>query len=452
MQSLLSTRQPHQGVNLRVLIYMNPLVVDKIAKTFLYEKDSGFLYTRQLLEKLPPNWRYYILVPPGVKRDFFPKNHIIHLVEYDYSTSIHQNRYHFNRNILAKLLPYGTDIDVVINHQPEVSANLYSFFQNQRREKPIIINYYHWIDCEESQKYGQDLAGYIWRQIDGALNGTLNMFHGDYAKSLFDKSVESQIGKPLKYSSAFFYPEATKFGDKPIELPEEKIILFNHRLNNSTGWKEVVEECSFIWENGYRFTLWLTDDQNLREKEYLSKFPFIINKRVPFESYGYLMKHSHFSVCNTQGYATWNMAVMDSVLNGCYPIIPDNDLYHNMFGVWGWYFDELSLPKDLCYFLDLTKEQIQKRLKQTPLYKDDFNLESFLLTEIQTRIQDKTPAKYDEVTEYIKSHFNAKKKDYVNEFWGFHANSNFQIIRWKLLNEGYIDNTYRHETSYDSSI
>jgi len=446
MQSNLFPPKIISGFNLRVLIYMNPLVVDKVAKTFLYEKDSGFLYMRQLINKLPPNWKYYILVPKGVKREFFSKIHNIKLVRYDYSTSIHQNRYHFNRNILADLFPYGTDIDVIINNQPEVTANLYAFFQNQRREKPIIINYYHWIDCPESATYGDELSGYIWRQIDGALNGTISMFHGEYAKRLFDKSIESKIGKNLDYRYGFFYPEATKFGDEPMELPKEKIILFNHRLNNSTGWKEVVEKCAQMHQAGYEFKLWLTDDQNLKEKEYLLQFQFIINKKVPFENYGYLMKNSCFSICNTQGYATWNMAVMDCVLNGCLPIIPDNELYHYMFGRDGVYWRDLE--QSIIIYLSAPEGLNTALLSEIDLSKDSFNLEGFILEEIGSRVFDKDPAKYEEVKQYIIDNGRVKKSAFVNEYWDFHANSNFQLIRWKLLMEGIIDDTGSHETIY----
>ena len=85
---------------------MNPLVFNKISKKFIPDKDSGFLYTKQLIQRLPKDWRITILVPKGTPDDFFGVSDNIELVEYDYSTSVHQNRYHFNRTILAKTLPY----------------------------------------------------------------------------------------------------------------------------------------------------------------------------------------------------------------------------------------------------------------------------------------------------------------------------------------------------------
>ena len=39
--------------DLRVLVWSNPLVVDKIAKTFHYWKDSGFIFTKHLIKSLP---------------------------------------------------------------------------------------------------------------------------------------------------------------------------------------------------------------------------------------------------------------------------------------------------------------------------------------------------------------------------------------------------------------
>ena len=277
------------------------------------------------------------------------------------------------------------------------------------------------------------------------------MFHGEYAKSLFDQSVLENIGKSLEYEANYFYPEATKFGDKPIDLPEERIILFNHRLNNSTGWKEVVEGCSLLHECGYEFKLWLTDEQNLKEKEYLSQFPFIINKRVPFESYGYLMRNSCFSVCNTQGYATWNMAVQDSILNGCLPVVPYNEMYRKMLGEHGIYFNKDHVLGWIYWHLTSREEWNKGWLDKLKVHVDDFNLEHYILGEITNRVKS-TPSKYEEVVKYIKSKGSVSKKDFVNEFWDFHANSNFQIIRWKLLLDGFIDDTSQHETKYSSSF
>lgn len=282
-------------MNLRVLFYMNPLVVDKIAKQFIYDKDSGFIFTRNLIASLPADWSYSILVPPKVPRSFFPTDREIKLLPYNYSTSIHQNRYHFNREMLANYFPYGTDIDVIFNNQPEVSANLDVFFFNQRREKPIILNFFHWIDCAESRQYSKELGGYIWRQIDGAISADMNYFHTPYAAHLFDKEL-LRLGvayhpnfnaNGIKYNTDYFSVNPTIFGETPFEIPDKKIILFNHRNNETTGWREVVQACQELRKERDDFVLWLTDDQKLDKNAELVENDFIRIQRVPFENYGY---------------------------------------------------------------------------------------------------------------------------------------------------------------------
>lgn len=434
-------------MDLRVLVYMNPLVVDKISKKFLWEKDSGFLYIKDLLMRLPMDWRITVLVPKGFNSDFFlpQARQIINCEEYDYSTSIHQNRYHFNRNIIAKLLPYTTDVDLILNNQPEVTANLRVFFKNQRRETPLIINYFHWIDCKESAKFGKELSGFIWRQVEGVNNADLSLLHSTHAIKLLNDSREEN-GLKFKEDSLFgrFIPQPTKFGNKPIPLPKEKIILFNHRLNNTTGWKEVVETCFELRKTRQDFILWLTDEQNLKELEILRQYPWIIIKKIPFESYGYLMENSHFSVCNIQGYATWNLAVLDSLYNGCMPLVPHNDLFNDMFGTDIPKFNSMYgtmqiLMEDL---LNADKKIINDAyMKRVTVLKDPSIVE-WVENTIKDRVKNKTIKKYDDVVKHIIDNDPCFKKDFINKFWSFHANSNFQLIRWKLLSEGFNDIGY----------
>ena len=403
---------------MRVLVYLNPLVVNKISKKFLYEKDSGFLYTKQLISSLPPDWKFTILTPKGVPQEFFPN---CTLVEYDYSTSIHQNRYHFNRNILAKALPYGKDIDLVLNMQPEVSANLRVFFENQRREKPIIVNYFHWIDCKESRKFASQLGGFISRQIEGINSADLSLFHNEYAMGLLEQSRVENGYPAVDYSSGFFHPAPTKFGCDPFKLPDKKIILFNHRLNNTTGWKQVVNICKKLKRDD--FVLWLTDDQNLKEV-WLNDEDYIIVQNVSFEHYGYLLQHAHFSVANLQGYATWNMSVIDSMYHGTSVVSTESDLMRS-FNV------ESSDSIE-----DLIVSYLNKP-KQSPSKLDiiDFPLATWVTEEIKSRVGKTVPKKYNDVIELIP----CEKRTYVNKLWSFHANSNFQKIRWRLLLDGYVD-------------
>lgn len=413
-------------MNMRILIYMNPLIVDKISKKFLWEKDSGFLYTKQLIESLPIDWRFTILTPKGFDREFFDDKHEIECIEYDYSTSIHQNRYHFNRNILAKALPYGVDIDVVLNMQPEVTANLRVFFENQRREKPIIVNYFHWIDCKESRNSGER---FIYRQAEGYNDADLNLFHNEYAKSLFINSCIDDLIQLKHKKIGYFHPLPTTYGMEDISLPD-KFILFNHRLNNTTGWKQIVK--IFKKLNYPDVKLWLTDESNLKEKEFLEHDNIIV-KSIPYESYGYLLRNAHFSICNLQEYATWNMAVLDSINHGT-PVLSNESKLMEYLGC----IPNNDMEKAISEGLIYPKKDV------IPTIIQDYPLKEYIINELKLRVKDKHPKKYEDVLELLP----CEKRVFVNTLWSFHANSNFQIIRWKLLTTGIVDDITKKLTSY----
>lgn len=446
-------------MNLRVLVWSNPLVVDKISKKFLYWKDSGFIYTKHLINSMPKNYRFYWVVPDKLKAEdlgwFLEANENVELIFYPYSTSIHQNRYEFYGNVLKENFPYVKDIDVIINNQPEVSANLRVWAENQRRDRPIILSFYHWIDCAESRKFAEGLGGYYLRQYDGALASDRIFFHSDYAYGLFEKTGQEYFLQHTKFHFSTFHPPATKFGTQPFEFDTtKKIILFNHRLNNTTNWKPVVETLANLWKKRQDFVLWITDDSKIQEKKYLESIPFVIVKSLPSEQYGFLIKNSWFGICNHVGYSTWNMAAIDSFYNGCFMIIPNDPCYRSMFGRKFTGYHDAKNSGDLFLICDSLlnqkKDRIEKfidnTLKTAPAFvdrDDEIDVEKMIECKLDHA---KTPAKYDLVLDAIGK--GISKKDLVNGLWTFHVNSNFQKIRWSLLNDGIHDDTTQSETYY----
>jgi len=461
-------------MNLRILVYSNPLVVDKIGKTFQFQKDSGFIYTKQLIKSLPKDWRYYWLIPDKIKGTeqgwFREANDLVELIPYPYSTSIHQNRYNFSVNTLSSYFDYGNDIDVVLCHQPEVAANLRVWFQNQRRETPLIFSYYHWIDCKESAKFGKELSGYSSRQLDGAEASDYIMFHTTYAYDLF--FMQAIENHNFKYVSdvtdlklGYFHPAPTSFPVDPFDtgVPDDKkIILFNHRLNNTTQWKQVVETLDEIYKERQDFVLWITDDSKIKEFEYLKARPYIIVKSLSDGEYGYILFISHFSICNHKGYSTWNMAVIDSVYNDCLALIPNREVYKDMFHAsmenhWQEFTHiESNFKKMIEYLLNKPVEENIELANQIVMeeeylfkYCDSSKLQEVIEGNIISGAQSKNPAKYDEIVAMIKENKQCTKKEIVNKFWSFHVNSNFPIIRKKLLMEdGITDDTAGSQTTY----
>jgi hypothetical protein len=459
---------------LRGLILMNPLVIDKISKRFYFYKDSGFIYTKQLLKSFPKDYRFSWLVPDQVIKnknkecDWFLEAHPnIELLPYPYPTSIHRNRYDFYGKNILDLFPYPTDIDFIINNQPELSGGLRTLFDTAKREKPIIFNFFHWIDCQESRKFGEDLGGYFYREMEGFISADYSCFHNDYAFSLFKNEFKnrfSEIGSDyseLKESKVLhFKPAATKFGKLPVNLSRfdgKKIVLFNHRLNQTTQWKEVVSIFDEIHNTRKDFVLWMTDAANKESARLVKDYPFVHVEQLPFENYGYLMEKSHFSVCNHKGYSTWNMAAIDAIFNNCFTLIPKREVYIDMFGEYEYssvfmHENKKELKEKCIALLDKPKIETDSIIK-SPKLKHLFepNDEIFnekILESIEKRCENKT-AKYDLALDLIMKNKTISKKDLINSLWSFHCNSNFQKMRWRFLTmENVADDTTQNNTIY----
>lgn len=451
---------------------MNPLVIDKISKKFFFEKDSGFLYTKQLLKSFPDNYRFTWIVPEQVlkkkQQDWFLDAHPnIDFIYYPYPTSIHRNRYDFYGRWILDALPYSHDIDFIINNQPEAAGSLRTLFDTAKREKPIILNFFHWIDCEESRKFGEDLGGYFYREAEGFIDADFSCFHNEYAFSLFKNEFLNRFGNTgLDWEEVnkqdkvlYFRPAATKFGKAPIDLTAfngKKIVLFNHRLNQTTQWKEVIKILDDIYKIRQDFVLWITDESNKESSRIASKYPFVHIQKIPHDSYGYLMEKSHFAICNHKGYSTWNMAALDSIYNGCFTLIPEREVYLDMFKDYEhassfFHKDAKVLKSKIILLLNSNKintDTISSSPKLKKLFvPEDSIFNKKIIESIKSKIGNE-PAKYQKVIELIKKTRKISKKDMINSIWTFHCNSNFQRIRWRLL---FLDN-FKDDTTSKQTI
>ena len=457
---------------LRGLIYMNPLVIDKISKRFYYYKDSGFIYVKQLLKSFPKDYRFTWVVPDQIfkkneQKWFLDAHPNIDFIYYPYPTSIHRNRYDFYGRSILDALPYNTDIDFILNNQPEASGSLRTLFDTAKREKPVIINFYHWIDCEESRKFSEDLGGFFYRQVEGFIDADYSAFHSEYAFSLFKNEFKNRFGdsgsdiSEIKSDKVLnFRPAATKFGNDPIDLSKfngKKIVLFNHRLNKTTQWKEVVKIFDDLYSTRKDFILWITDAANKEGAHIAKTYPFVHIEQVPDNQYGYLINNSHFSICNHKGYSTWNMAALDAIYNGCFTLIPKREVYLDMFKDYDHadsFFHENSqeLKNKIILLLDSAKintDTIRLNPKLKHLFcPDDSIFNKKILESIKDGIGN-VPAKYDKVLDLIKKNGTISKKNLINTLWSFHCNSNFQRMRWRLITQDKIkDDTKNKFTFY----
>jgi hypothetical protein len=314
----------------------------------------------------------------------------------------------------------------------------------------------------------RNLGGYFYREVEGFIDADFSCFHNQYAFSLFKKEFNNRFGNLGLDSSKltddkvlFFKPAATKFGCEPFDLSkfkDKKIILFNHRLNQTTQWKEVVGILSEVYKDRQDFILWITDAANKESSRIASTYEFVHVEQLPYENYGFLMQESHFSICNHKGYSTWNMAALDAIYNGCFALIPEREVYLDMFKDYEhannfFHKDSNDLKNKIILLLDrdkITTETIFSSPKLKHLFcPDDSIFNSKIIQTISSRIG-KEPAKYDKVIDLIKKNNKISKRDLINSLWSFHCNSNFQRMRWRLLFKDEIkDDTKTSETSYE---
>lgn len=328
-------------MNLKVLIYLNP---------HEHLKQISVRYAKQLLELMPKDWQCFIYSDELSIITQFPQ------------------KTHFINNDDGKY-------DVILNQQPQLTTYLKSQHPNS-----LIINYFHSVSCKESNKLYQ--LGSTQAEIDGMKQADLNLFPNNYAFALLDEARrESNLewGEPV---CGYFSYIPIIYGDRPYRLPKKKIILFNGKFSKS-GWREVVKVCQNIRKTRKDFILWITDER-IKQNTIFKKMnhSWIHVKAVKDEYYSYLIKHSHFAICNFKGFGLFDVTVLDTLYNGCFVSVPNNKLYTNMlgaeyprFGDKDWIFGDMEYT--INALLNNTREQNIDLIKKAEIIRDP-SLESYV--------------------------------------------------------------------------
>ena len=86
----------------------------------------------------------------------------------------------------------------------------------------------------------------------------------------------------------------------PFELPDKKILVFNHRWAKSTGVNRMMEYTQDLPD----YKVWCTDYQ--APEEY-------VGSKLNSGQYRYLLENSLASMCFVDNYATWNLSIQDGL-------------------------------------------------------------------------------------------------------------------------------------------
>jgi len=416
--------------DLRILHVLSPVKWD--GDTFNCNADSNWKVCEKTINFLP-DCHHYILVP--LKHNIQIQQDNVSYIRYDYPKSVQLNRGIFD---YRKLIFDFTrlDIDFVFNHQPEICFNIQQWFHTQRYFPDMkIFNFYHWIDCKESRGSVQGCPSFYMRQLEAMHISSGNFIHCDlsleYLKSNF-------VGFDAQHliSKVYQMPLSSKIDVEPthFDLPDKKILLFNHRWNESSGIKKLIEYSENLPKE---YLIWITD-----ERCDVKNDKFII-KHLSYSDYAYLVKKCYASLCFIDGYSTWNLSIQDSLLMGR-PLL---------------YFEHPTIKKVVGedyngYFQ--SKEQFFNLLNKLPEIKTDIINEHDFIFEIQLKgaitehWKDTRKAPKD-APEWIKNIENGitDKKSIANRVNSkVRLNGTAHYIRRYLLHNGIRDNVNKSHTEY----
>tara|TARA_Y100000356_G_scaffold58587_1_gene47516 strand:+ start:415 stop:1785 length:1371 start_codon:yes stop_codon:yes gene_type:complete len=287
----------------------------------MHHADSNYKVMVKTIKWLPM-CHHYVLVPPN--------NTIPHLgdnvtkISFPYAGSVLFNRGFFDSKALLKSIDFQKiDIDFIFNHQPELLYNVYNAILTDRYGMTVdSYNFFHWVDCEKSRPTGGYPVGFF-RQMEAIDLSTKSYFHCpvslDYMKSNWDKIPHTSQGvdENVMKEKINYFPLGV--GDlpepEPFPLPDKKILVFNHRWNQSTGIKKLIQ----FTENLDRdeWLVWITDDEAKRPKAGKPAPSWMKVQNLPSGGqYRYLIDNCYASICLVNNYMTWNLSVQDAIKAG----------------------------------------------------------------------------------------------------------------------------------------
>ena len=303
----------------RVLHVMSP--VRWRSTKFMHHADSNYKVMVKTIKWLPM-CHHYVLVPPN--------NTIPHLgdnvtkISFPYAGSVLFNRGFFDSKALLKSIDFQKiDIDFIFNHQPELLYNIYNAILTDRYGMTVdSYNFFHWVDCEKSRPTGGYPVGFF-RQMEAIDLSTKSYFHCpvslDYMKSNWDKIPHTSQGvdENVMKEKINYFPLGV--GDlpepEPFPLPDKKILVFNHRWNQSTGIKKLIQFTENLDRN--EWLVWITDDEAKHPKAGKPAPSWMKVQNLPSGGqYRYLIDNCYASICLVNNYMTWNLSVQDAIKAG----------------------------------------------------------------------------------------------------------------------------------------
>jgi hypothetical protein len=256
----------------------------------------------------------------------------------------------------------------------------------------------------------------------------------EYLKSNFKEFDPSHL-----ISKIYLMPVTSKIDVEPtpFELPNKKILLFNHRWAESSGIKKMVEYVNQLDDS---YVVWITDE-NCDVKN--DKF---IVRNLTYSDYAYLVENCYASLCFIDGYSTWNLAIQDALLKKKPSLFLEHPTMRNVVGEN--YNGGFKNFEQFKYILEINNADDFENANL--IYEHDLIFELQLKTAIQDFWKDtnKPPKDAELWIKLINEGITDKKSICTKVNDKVRLNGTAHFIRRHLLNNGVSDNIMKPYTEY----
>ena len=432
----------HKLYGRRILHVMSP--VRWRSTKYMHHADSNYKVMMKTIKWLPM-CHHYVLVPPNNTIPYLGKN--VTKIPFPYAGSVLFNRGYFDSKALLKSIDFQKiDIDFIFNHQPELLYNVYNAILTDRYGMSVdSYNFFHWVDCEKSRPTGGYPVGFF-RQMEAIDLSTKSYFHCpvslDYMKSNWDKMPHTSQGvdENVMKEKINYFPLGV--GDlpepEPFPLPDKKILVFNHRWNQSCGIKKLIQFTEGLDRD--EWLVWITDDDAKHPKAGKPAPDWMKVQNLPSGGqYRYLIDNCYATICFVNDYMTWNLSAQDAIKAERPSLVYEHPTQEYVLGKdYPLYFTD---KKSFLELLNNTPTELVWELPEhDKIFKDNLINDLIEGCESKKKRTVKTPSAGIEWLYHILKDNGFKKNLLFNSHPNLYLSNVWEKIRLWCLSKGIKDN------------
>jgi hypothetical protein len=264
----------------------------------------------------------------------------------------------------------------------------------------------------------------------------------DYMKSNWDKIPHTSQGvdENVMKEKINYFPLGV--GDLPepesFPLPDKKILVFNHRWNQSTGIKKLIQFTEHLDRD--EWLVWITDDDAKKPKAGKPAPDWMKVQNLPSGGqYRYLIDNCYATICLVNDYMTWNLSVQDAIKVKKPSLTFKHSTQEYVLGKdYPLYFTD---KKSFLELLDNTPTELEWELPEhDKIFKDNLINDLIEGCESKKKRTVKTPSAGIEWLYHILKDNGFKKNLLFNSHPNLYLSNVWEKIRLWCLSKGIKDN------------